>query len=671
MSKKIKRNIFIGIIKFIVLIGIFFSIILAYLVYDIRQKYSTEIDNYGPIVPSIIYDINGKQIDLITIENRDPIKIEEIPLHVQNAFIAIEDKRFRSHHGLDFIRLTKAFISNITGTGREGGSTITQQLVKNDFLTPERSILKRKLPEAVLAIELERKYTKDEILSSYLNTINFGRGSYGIKNAAINYFGVLPKDLSIAQAAILASIPKSPTKYSKIENAISRQKIVLKLMLNGGFITKEEYENALLEKIEFKERTNRNRNEEQDISTSNLAPEFTTIIIKEVKKILNIPEDNVDILFNGYKIYATVDINMQRAAYNAFETNSNLKKDNDLEGALISIDPNNGFVKAMVGGKKYVKGDFNRALNALRQPGSSFKPLVYLEAIRKGWNTATVIEDSPYSVARWSPKNYDGKYRDGLTLLKALEISDNIVAVKLLHNLEIKDVKKIWENMDLDSSNFPNDLTLALGSITTTPIDMAKMYSVFANGGNKIETQFIYKIENKYGEVIYEANNDVKKIIEKEEAAIMTNMLENVVNNGTGRKAKLYQNGKTIPTAGKTGTTNDYISAWFTGYIPNLVTIVYVGNDDNKPMGRGMTGGGAALPIWKTYMQSVVNLPDYYIGKFDFIDESINDNKLIMKTIDANTGLLDSDGVNSREALFRIGTEPLEYETEYSNGIIY
>ncbi|WP_314010442.1 transglycosylase domain-containing protein [Pseudostreptobacillus hongkongensis] len=658
MKKIIKYlSIFIGSLVVI------FGLGLVYVIHEVNQKYPPElINNYKPLTPSVIYDINGNQLDLITIENRDPIDIDQIPEMVQNAFISVEDKRFREHNGLDYIRLTKALILNVTKTGREGGSTITQQLVKNVFLSPDRT-LKRKIVEAVLATRMERKLTKDEILELYLNTINFGRGVYGIKNASLNYFNKLPKDLTVGEAAILASIPKSPTKYSKLENAIQRQKVVLKLMYENKAITKEEYDKAKDEKITFVNRTNINKNNEEKISSTNIAPEFTTIILSEVKKILNIEtEEDEKLLFNGYKIYATVDINMQKAAYKAFATNSNLNRRSELEAALISIDPSNGFVKAMVGGKNYIKGDFNRALRAKRQPGSSFKPFIYLADMLENYTMATTLEDSPTTFGKWTPRNYDAKYRNNLTLLKALEISDNVVAVKALDLIGIKNFINLWESFGFDRKEVPQDLTVALGSITLSPLDMAKAYSIIANGGEKVEPQFIYKIENKFGEVIYEAETKKEKVLEPEYAALVTHMMQSVVKNGGSKGAQLYANGKMVPVAGKTGTTSDYVSAWFTGYTPTLVTVVYVGNDNNKSMGRGMSGAIAALPIWKNYMQIVANLSNFDIGKFQFIDDNLSNGKLIKKVIDLKTGLLDSDGNNSREALFIKGTEPIEYE---------
>ncbi|AKC95601.1 PBP1A family penicillin-binding protein [Sneathia vaginalis] len=656
MAKIIKVS-FLAVVAFVFLF-------LAYTVYEVKKQYPVEmLENYEPLKPSVIYDINGKQIDVLAIENRDPIAITEVPKVVQNAFIAVEDKRFRKHHGIDLIRSTKALILNVTKTGRQGGSTITQQLVKNAFLTSERTF-KRKITEAILAIEMERIYTKDEILEYYLNTINFGRGAYGIKNGSLKYFGVLPKDLTIAQAAILASIPKSPSKYSQLKNALDRQKIVLESMYTGGFITKDEYNKALKEKITFiTPKEMEKRSETQEISNSNVSPEVTTVVLNEMKKILHIDDDDIKSLFNGYKIYSTVDIDMQKAAYKAFEANANLKKRANLQGALISMDTTNGFVKAMVGGKNYVKGDFNRAIYAKRQPGSSFKPVAYLAALQKGIPMNTVLEDSPTMFGKWSPKNYDLKYRSNMTMLKALEVSNNVAAVKVLDLAGIDNAKKVWLDSGVTSEHFPNDLTLALGSITTTPLDMLRFYSALSNGGYKVEPQFIYKIENRYGEVIYEADTKKTKIYEPEDVALITFMLQQVIEHGTGQSAKLYKNGKLIPVAGKTGTTSDYVSAWFTGYTPTLATVVYVGNDDNKTMGKGMSGSAAAIPLWKNYMQAVINLPNYNVGNFDYIINGMLQGKLEQYNIDLLNGMLDVDGVNVSPALFKAGSAPLEFES--------
>lgn len=646
-----------------------FGLGFMYVIKEINDKYPPElIDNYQPLTPSIIYDINGNQIDLITIENRDPISIKEIPEHVQNAFISVEDKRFRSHNGLDYIRLAKALFLNVTGTGREGGSTITQQLIKTIFLTPDRS-LKRKVVEAVMATRMERRLTKDEILELYLNTINFGRSSYGIKNAAKNYFGKLPKDLTIAEAAILASIPKSPAKYSKYENAIQRQKVVLKLMYTNNAISKEEYETAKNEEIKFIDLKSIKENE--NFSSTNIAPEFTTVIISKLKEILKIEtEEDEKLLFNGYKIYSTVDVNFQKAAYKSFATNSNLQKRKDLQGALISIDPLNGYVKAMVGGKDFIKGNFNRAISSKRQPGSSFKPFVYLKSLMDGNTMATTIEDSPTNFGNWSPKNYDHKYRNNITMMKALEISDNIIAVKTLSQIGIKNFVDFFTTFGFEKENIPNDLTASLGSITLSPLDLAKMYVPLANGGELIEPHFIYKVENRFGEIIYEAPKDKTKIFEPEYSALITHMMKSVVKNGGSKGANLFKKGSELEVAGKTGTTSDYVSAWFVGYIPNLVTVVYVGNDDNKTMGRGMSGASAALPLWKSFMQTVVNLPNYDVGNFEFIKKSLQEGKITRLNIDSITGLVETNGENSREALFLSGSEPIEYEDKIFDGYI-
>ncbi len=666
-----KRNNFLSILlKIMGGITLLVFIFFAYLIFTINRDIDiNRVESYAPIAPTFIYDINGNQIDVINTESREPISIKDVPPHVQNAFLAIEDRKFRSHHGFDFMRLGKAIFNNVTRTGRDGGSSITQQLAKNAFLSPERTPI-RKLKEAILAIELERKYTKDEILENYLNTIYFGQSAYGIKKAAFVYFNKEPKDLTIGQAAILASLPKSPKKYSQIEHALPRQKTVLEQMHKFNFITDEEYEKAKNEKITFSNNVKVVEKKNKETNTS-VAPEFTTLVLDEVEKILNIDDndENQKALLDGYKIYATMDLDMQRAAYKAFSSNYNLKRNSKLNGALISIDSTNGFVKAMIGGKNYKKGDFNRAINAVRQPGSSFKPFIYLAALQAGIPMNASIEDSPLRIHNWSPKNYDGKFRDSMSLLYALEISNNIVPVKLLSRVGVDKVEKIWRDAGIQGGDFPKDLTLALGSITTRPLDMALAYAALSNGGYRVKPIFIYKIENKYGEVIYESKVEKKKIYDTKDVALLTYMLQNAINYGTGQPAKVFKDGNLIPSAGKTGTTSNYVSAWFTGYTPNLATVVYVGNDDNKPMSYGMTGGAAAAPIWKTYMQSVVNIENYNIGTFEFIDDYLKRNELTLRDIDLKVGLLDTDNVNKRPALFKTGTEPVENEKKFKNGL--
>lgn len=335
-----------------------------------------------------------------------------------------------------------------------------------------------------------------------------------------------------------------------------------------------------------------------------------------------------------------------------------------MQGALISIDGNNGFVKAIVGGKNYIKGDFNRAIYAKRQPGSSFKPIVYLAALMQNIPMNTVLEDREYKVGKWSPRNYGNDHKGNLTMLKALELSNNITSVKLLEKIGLNKAIKVWTDSGASNENISKDYTLALGSITTTPIEMATFYASLSNGGYKVEPQFIYKIENKNGEIIYEATAKKTKIYEKEDVALITFMLQKAVTDGTGRTATVYKNGNLIPMAGKTGTSNGYVSAWFTGYTPNLATVVYVGYDDNKSMKKGMTGSKTAIPIWKSYMQEVVNIPNYNIGNFEFILDGLLEGTLVKEDIDLYNGLLDSDGNNVSDALFKTGTQPVEYEND-------
>lgn len=282
-----------------------------------------------------------------------------------------------------------------------------------------------------------------------------------------------------------------------------------------------------------------------------------------------------------------------------------------------------------------------------------------------------IIENSPIKFGNWAPRNYSGDFTGNMTMVKALEASNNVSAVKLLNLVGISAAKKVWLDSGVNTKNFSNNLTTALGSITTTPIDMATFYTALANGGYKIKPQFIYKIEDKYGNIVYEAIPTKEKIYESVDVSLMTFMLEQVVNSGTGKSAKLYKDGFAIPVAGKTGTTSDYISAWFTGYTPNITTVVYAGYDNNKSMGRGMTGSSVAIPIWKAYMQAVVNLPNYKVSNFNFLVDDLINQKLISRTIDNVNGFLDVDGINSQEALFKIGTEPVEKEKNFSSIFSY
>ena len=404
-------------------------------VFAIIIKYRLELPNiqsmvedYKPQMATTIYDKNNNVVDVLEAESRDAVKLEDVSPYVKEAFLAIEDKKFYSHHGLHFKGIIRAVLTNfLKGKATQGGSSITQQLAKNAFLTPERTFA-RKVKEAILTYQIERTYTKDEILERYLNEIYFGSGSYGIKNAADQYFRKDPKDLNIAEAALLAGIPNRPTKYDpnrSLENALHRQQIILKEMFEDGRITKEEYEEALAYKFEL----------ENEENVKNVPKNTSIIYNRRPKKAYNNPElttivenylseiyDDEQIYSSGLKIYTTIDLDYQKVARDTFNAYPYFKN-KDINGAMVTLDPFTGGIISIVGGKNFKAGDFDRATMARRQLGSSFKPFVYLKALEEGYEPYSVVVNDFVAYGKWVPKNFDGRYTFNSTLVNSLNLS--------------------------------------------------------------------------------------------------------------------------------------------------------------------------------------------------------------------------------------------------------
>lgn len=619
------------------------------------------VEEYKPVVPTTIYDAKGVVVDTFGKERREIATIEEIPKHAQYAFVAIEDRNFFNHHGFDVLRTLKAIQVNLVKMRKaQGGSTITQQLAKNAFLTNEKKI-SRKVEEAIIAVEIERKYTKEEILEKYLNEIYFGSGAYGIKTASKVFFNKDIKDINIAEAAFLAGIPNSPKRYSPFEhfdNALKRQKIILNAMKKYNFITEKEYQTASSFKLK--------------VSASNQkiyrSASFMTIISKELEKlneqkIIAIGENEIN--EGGYKIYTGLDLKMQKIAEETINSNEYLNSSKRLEAGFITIDPNNGFVKAVVGGKYFKYGNFNRAMNSTKQPGSSFKPFVYFTALQdKNLQLNTILEDSPVKIGDWSPENYENENLGGITMLEALEKSINTIAVKLLLRSDVDNVIATAQKAGI-TSKLNRDGSIALGTIALSPFELAKSYIPFANGGFTVEPVFITKIEDRYGNSLYEYTPKKEKVFEPENVAMIVQLMKNAVMNGTGKKAYVG-----IEQAGKTGTTNDYVSAWFAGFTPDLVTTVYLGFDDNKSMGKGMSGGGVAAPICGTFYKRIINEAGYKPQSFEFIDNLIEQKSMYYKDVDVANGLIaDATTTDKRVSIFKREYLPVEKAGKYKTGL--
>ena len=648
-------------------------------VFAIIIKYRLELPNiqsmvedYKPQMATTIYDKNNNVVDVLEAESRDAVKLEDVSPYVKEAFLAIEDKKFYSHHGLHFKGIIRAVLTNfLKGKATQGGSSITQQLAKNAFLTPERTF-SRKVKEAILTYQIERTYTKDEILERYLNEIYFGSGSYGIKNAADQYFRKDPKDLNIAEAALLAGIPNRPTKYDpnrSLENALHRQQIILKEMFEDGRITKEEYEEALAYKFEL----------ENEENVKNVPKNTSIIYNRRPKKAYNNPElttivenylaeiyDDEQIYTSGLKIYTTIDLDYQKVARDTFNAYPYFKN-KEINGAMVTLDPFTGGIVSIVGGKNFKAGDFDRATMARRQLGSSFKPFVYLKALEEGYEPYSVVVNDFVAYGKWAPKNFDGRYTFNSTLVNSLNLSLNIPAVKLMDAVTVDAFKEeMTDKLKLTSE--VKDLTAALGSVDSTPVNVAANFSIFVNGGYIVKPNIIREIRDNQDILIYVADIEKTKVFDSVDVSAITAMLKTVVSNGTATRARVVdKNGRPIQQGGKTGTTNEHRTAWFVGITPEYVTVCYIGRDDNKPMYGKMTGGSAVAPMWAKYYQALINKGLYTPGKFEFLENYLETGDLVKQNIDIYTGLL--DGPNSKEMVIRKGRLQVESAAKYKNGI--
>ena len=651
----------------------------ALAVFAIIIKYRLELPNiqsmvedYKPQMATTIYDKNNNVVDVLEAESRDAVKLEDVSPYVKEAFLAIEDKKFYSHHGLHFKGIIRAILTNfLKGKATQGGSSITQQLAKNAFLTPERTF-SRKVKEAILTYQIERTYTKDEILERYLNEIYFGSGSYGIKNAADQYFRKDPKDLNIAEAALLAGIPNRPTKYDpnrSLENALHRQQIILKEMFEDGRITKEEYEEALAYKFEL----------ENEENVKNVPKNTSIIYNRRPKKAYNNPElttivenylaeiyDDEQIYSSGLKIYTTIDLDYQKVARDTFNAYPYFKN-KEINGAMVTLDPFTGGIVSIVGGKNFKAGNFDRATMARRQLGSSFKPFVYLKALEEGYEPYSVVVNDFVAYGKWAPKNFDGRYTFNSTLVNSLNLSLNIPAVKLMDAVTVDAFKEeMTDKLKLTSE--VQNLTTALGSVDSTPVNTAANFSIFVNGGYIVKPNIIREIRDNQDILIYVADIEKVKAFDSVDVSVITAMLKSVVSNGTATKARVVdKSGRPIQQGGKTGTTSEHRTAWFVGITPEYVTVCYIGRDDNKPMYGKMTGGSAVAPMWARYYQTLINKGLYTPGKFEFLENYLETGDLVKQNIDIYTGLL--DGPNSKEMVIRKGRLQVESAAKYKNGI--
>ena len=561
-------------------------------------------NNMRPAVSSQVFDSHGRLITTLhSDQNRLPIDINKVPQNLQNAFIAAEDNRFYEHIGIDPIGIFRAIFANLTNRGiAQGGSTITQQLAKNAFLSQEQT-LKRKIQEAMLALEIEHKYSKKEILEMYMNQIYFGQGAYGIQTAAKTYFNKDVNELTLTQCAMLAGLPKSPNYYSPFNNlneAKKRKNVVLDQMVKYGYVSAAEAEDA--------------KNQDLGLSKSHQSKEadeyasFIDYVSQQVAK-----KYGDDALYKeGLKIYTTMDVDKQHAAVRAMRNlPNNYTDENGLtqpQAAIVSIDPKTGHILAMVGGRG--QDSFNRASMAVRQPGSAFKPFVYLTALQHDMTPDTTMNDQPVTYGNWSPKNAGGSYSGTMTLSDALAHSVNTIAVQLADQVGTKNIIANAKKMGITTLDAKDDnLAMALGGLTkgVTPLEMASAYGTFANKGVHVKPTAIVKILDRNGNVLEDASTLEKeetktRVMSEREAYEMTTMLEGVIDHGTGTATAIGR-----PAAGKTGTTDDNKDAWFVGYTPDIVTAVWIGDDTGSHSLGEIYGGTIPAEIWKDYMSSATS----------------------------------------------------------------
>lgn len=512
------------------------------------------------------------------------ITIREVPPYLPRAFVAIEDRRFYSHWGIDPVGIARAVMRNLSGRGVvQGGSTLTQQLAKNLFLTPDRTA-SRKIQEAILALWLEQTYTKDQILELYLNRVYFGSGAYGVEAAAQKYFGKSARSVSIAEAAMLGGLVQAPSRLSPNRNpeaAEKRAQLVLAAMAEQGFVSESSAKSAMADPAEAIEKSG--------AGSTNFAADY----------VMDLLDDFIGAVESDITVLTTIDPKLQAAAEKTLvdSLNSQGAKLGVRQGAIVSMTPDGG-LKVIIGGRDYGASQFNRAATAKRQPGSAFKPFVYLAAIEKGLTPDTIRDDSPVSIKGWSPENASREYRGPVTLQTALSNSLNTVAVKLAQEVTPKVVVRTAQRLGIASALQAN-ASLALGTSEVTPIELTTAYAAFANGGIGVVPYVISEVKTTSGKLIYRREGGgLGQVIAPQALSMMNAMMRETLLTGTGRKAD-------IPgweVAGKTGTTQDFHDAWFAGYSARLVTVVWLGNDDNSPMKR-VSGSGLPAEIWGRYMK--------------------------------------------------------------------
>lgn len=655
------------ILSFFTFLGIAVLAWLLYLYNEIRFDID-KIVNYKPPLTTQFYDKNGELVaNIFDGENRLYVDYNDIPPRVVEALVAIEDTQFFEHNGINPDAISRAIIKDIKARALvEGASTLTQQLVKTMLLSREKKLI-RKVKEALLSIRLETLLTKEEILERYLNQVYFGHGYYGIKTAAQGYFKKELYELDLKEIAILVGLPRAPSFYDPTRNlkfALARANQVIKRMHTLGWINEAEYTKYITHVPEVYNQT----------LTQNKAPYVIDYALKELKNSVS------DIKQQGYRVNLTIDLKAQEIARKALlhayekikkrdeyftriETNKYKKENNinsneelpeafiqdqesfvkELNGGLITIENSTGKIISLVGGIDYTSSAFNRVIQSKRQPGSAVKPFIYQHALNLGYSPASALidisrtyefedpnateineETGEEEKKKWQPKNYEENYKGLISFRDALVHSRNLATINLVNDIGIDVVYKGLKSFGL--KDMPYDLSITLGSFGISPLDLSEAYSMFSNYGVQVKPYLIHSITNRYKDtIVFEPNKQF--IMSEEQAFLITDILHETVQSGTGRKAKV----KGIEIAGKTGTTNKNVDAWFCGFSPTLQTIVWFGNDNNKPMRKSETGGRAAGPafayFFKEYLKIHPELPRKFIKPKEVKESIINGKK--------------------------------------------
>ncbi|MBN2754195.1 MAG: PBP1A family penicillin-binding protein [Candidatus Goldbacteria bacterium] len=655
-EKKGKFMLAVYIIAAFVILGAVTGIFLAY-TQEVPEV--ADLRNYKPNMSTAIYDNNGNLVSQLFAEQRTVVKIAQVPLILQNAILSKEDPNFYQHSGFDIKAIIRATVNNLShGKIVEGASTITQQLARNLFLNREKTI-GRKIKEALLALQIEKYYTKSEILELYCNQIFFGAGAYGVEAASRTYFGKHVEELTLPECAVLAALPQAPSSYNPYRNpdlAMEKRNVVLNIMAERGVITPEERDEAIntpliLSKLEVKN-----------------APYF----VEYVRQQLEGTYGNTVIYKGGLKVYTTLDTNLQNIAQDLMtkhvrnlqakiESKTGKPLSQPLQGALIAMEPSTGNIKAMIGGLDYNENEFNRAVQAKRQTGSAFKPIVYTSAIDNGFRVSDVLMDSPivYKNANgtdWRPENYSGRFSGPVILLNGLAFSMNVVTVKLLDKIGIRTAQKYAHKMGI-SSSLADDLTLGLGSSSISLLEMTTAFATLANGGMKPEPLSVLSVKDNSGKELESHISKLTEALPETTAYIVTFMMENVIDRGTG--ASIRRLGFTGPAAGKTGTTNEFTDTWFIGFTPRMVLAIWIGCDTKENLGKQMTGGYACAPLWAEIMLKAYGSSD---AEFPV------PNNIVFKKICVKSGMLaDKNCPAPIDAPFVEGTEPVKYCTLHSD----